>query len=344
MVDLHSLTKPELARLLAEWGFREVHARGVWAYLYRRLARSPLEMSDLPPRLRLKMESAAFVPEIGLARQTVADQGATYKYLLELRDGRRVETVQMRHLQRTTACLSTQVGCAVGCVFCATGQMGFDRSLTAGEIVGQAVFVRRALGLSGERLRNLVLMGMGEPLLNYNAVMTALDILRDQGGFSISPKRVTLSTAGVIPGIIRLADERRPYSLAVSLHAATHAERVALVPAARAWPLPELMAACRYYAKQTEQKIFFEWTFIRDQNDSVDHARELALLLRDIPAHLNLIPLNTTAGYAGQPGELDSLTRFQQVLREHSIPSTVRQRRGLDIAAGCGQLAIADPR
>jgi 23S rRNA (adenine2503-C2)-methyltransferase len=248
----------------------------------------------------------------------------------------------MRYRDRVTACLSSQVGCALGCVFCATGQLGFTRDLTVGEIVAQAVFVARQIRESNERLRNVVLMGMGEPLLNYDAVMTALEILHDSGGLAIGAKQITLSTVGVIPGIVRLADERRPYSLAVSLHAATQAERLALIPAARPWPLDELMDACRYYTERLQRKIFFEWTLIADENDSVEHARSLGELLRGIPAQVNLIPLNPTAGFVGEPALNDSVQRFRSILAEYHIPVTVRQRRGLDIAGGCGQLAGAE--
>ncbi len=204
--------------------------------------------------------------------------------------------------------------------------------------MAQALFVRcRAVGL--QRLRNLVLMGMGEPLINYDAVMKALEILSDQQVLGIGGKQITISTVGVIPGIIRLADERRPYSLAVSLHAASQAERAAIVPAARAWPLDELLQACRYYTRQLDRKIFFEWTLIHGQNDSADEARSLAALVRDIPAQINLIPLNHTAGFAGLPGDQKSLRQFKAILQESGVPTTVRQRRGIDVAAGCGQLA-----
>ncbi len=182
-------------------------------------------------------------------------------------------------------------------------------------------------------------MGMGEPLLNYDAVMRAIDIFRDASGLAIAGKRITLSTVGVIPGIIRLADERRPCSLAVSLHAATQAERAALVPAANTWPLDELIEACRYYTRTAGRRIFFEWTLIDGQNDTPEQAEALASLVAGMPAHINLIPLNRTAGYDGQPAHSPAAARFQAVLREHGLPATFRQRRGLDIAAGCGQLA-----
>ena len=270
--------------------------------------------------------------------------GFTRKYLLGLADGHRIETVLMRFTGRVTACISSQVGCAMGCVFCATGQMGYTRHLTPGEIVAQAVHVARALRRQPEpaRLRNIVLMGMGEPLHNYDAVMKAIDILRDPNGLALAAERITLSTVGVVPGILRLAAEKRPLHLAVSLHAATQEERAALVPAARKWPLDELMAACRTYSTTTGRRIFYEWTLIDGKNDSPEHARAVGRLLQGLPAQVNLIPLNPTGGYAGTPTPSEAARRFQKVLiDEFDLPSTVRQRRGIDIAAGCGQLAVA---
>jgi 23S rRNA (adenine2503-C2)-methyltransferase len=184
-------------------------------------------------------------------------------------------------------------------------------------------------------------MGMGEPLHNYDAVMHAVDILRDSNGLAVAGERITISTVGVVPGILRLAAEKCPAHLAVSLHAATQAERAVLVPVAKKWPLDELMAACRTYSEQTGRRIFYEWTLIEGKNDSPEHARAVGHLLRGLPAQVNLIPLNPTAGYGGLPTRTEAAKQFQKILREEfQLPSTVRQRRGIDIAAGCGQLAV----
>lgn len=226
----------------------------------------------------------------------------------------------------------------MGCVFCATGQMGFVRHLRPGEIVAQVLHANRQLAESGTRLRNLVLMGMGEPLHNYDAVMDALEIISDTRGANIGPSRITISTVGVVPGILRLAEERRPYSLAVSLHGADEQERGALVPASQKWPLAELIEACRHYSSVMEGKIFFGWTLIAGRNDSVETARRVAGLLAGIRAHVNLIPLNPTDGFSGTASAEQAAYDFQRTLLEAGIPSTIRQRRGIDVAAGCGQL------
>jgi 23S rRNA (adenine2503-C2)-methyltransferase len=355
-INLYDLTREELRALLARWELSPVHADRLWNYLYLELAESvsPETMPQLPAKVHVRLAAETTLGVLPTAIETDSSDGFTRKYLLTLADGERIETVLMRFTGRVTACISSQVGCAMGCVFCATGQMGYTRHLTPGEIVAQAVHVARALAsktasgqcnviryIPRERLRNVVLMGMGEPLHNYDAVMHAIEILRDCNGLALGAERITLSTVGVVPGILRLAREKRPMHLAVSLHAATQSERAALVPAAKKWPLDELMAACRSYSETTGRRIFYEWTLIDGKNDSPEHARAVGALLRGLPAQVNLIPLNPTSGYDGAPTRSDAAKRFQKILAdEFKLPSTVRQRRGIDIAAGCGQLAV----
>jgi 23S rRNA (adenine2503-C2)-methyltransferase len=340
--DLYSLTHAELAALVESWGFSPVHAARLWRNLYLGLAGPHGAFEGIPERVRTRLEAATRVGELPARLEMESTDGHTRKYLLGLADGERIETVLMRFTGRATACVSSQAGCAMGCVFCATGQMGYRRQLSAGEIVSQAVHVARALRSApgGRRLRNVVFMGMGEPLHNYDAVMRASDILRDPAGLGLSAERITLSTVGVVPGIRRMADEGSPIHLAVSLHAATQEERAALVPAARRWPLDELMDACRHFCGALGRRIFFEWTLIDGRNDSAGHAHAVGRLIRGLPAQVNLIPLNPTAGYSGAPSRSDAARRFQRILADgYGLPSTVRQRRGIDIAAGCGQLA-----
>jgi 23S rRNA (adenine2503-C2)-methyltransferase len=340
MIELYGLHRAALTQVVRERGGSERDARRLWRYLYREAVESWEAMPDLPQRLRERLATeTGWTPVRPVAEAQSAD-GLTDKALLAFADGQQVETVRMRQRGRTTYCLSSQAGCALGCVFCATGQQGFRRDLTAAEIVAQAMFAqRRSPRRDSSERRNIVMMGMGEPLLNYDAVLAALDILCDPGGCAIGFKQVTISTVGVVPGIVRLADEARPFSLAVSLHAATQEERRAIVPTAGAWPLDALLEACQYYVRLRGRKIFFEWTLIRDTNDTPEHARRVGRLLAGLPAHVNLIPLNPTEGFAGAATSLDAARLFQQTLSEYGLPSTVRQRRGVEIAAGCGQLA-----
>jgi 23S rRNA (adenine2503-C2)-methyltransferase len=341
-IDLYSLTRPELGALVKSWGLSPVHAAKVWKYLYLGQAASLAEFPELPRRVRERLVAATRVGTLPVLVETESSDGFTKKYLLGLEDGEQIEAVLMRFKGRATACVSSQAGCAMGCVFCATGQMGYRRQLSSAEIVAQVVHVARALGASADpgRLRNVVFMGMGEPLHNYEAVMKAVNVLLDPSGLGLSAERVTISTVGVVPGIRRMADEGCPVHLAVSLHAATQEGRLALLPAARKWPLDELMDACRHYCTTLGRRIFFEFTLIDGKNDSAEHAHAVGRLITDLPAQVNLIPLNPTAGYGGAPSRSEAARRFQRILADdYALPSTIRQRRGIDIAAGCGQLA-----
>lgn len=343
--SLLDLPLRQLKEELVAAGLSPVHARPLWRRLHHDLQWDPSTPIDVPPPLRrwiadhLVNRPRFHIETPTEAAHILSTDGLTRKFLLRLMDGQTVETVVMSYQGRQTACVSTQAGCAMGCVFCATGQMGFVRHLRAGEIVAQVRHIQRSLRAAGRPdLRNLVLMGMGEPLHNYDAVLDALEIISDPGGLNIGPSRITLSTVGIVPGILRLAEERQPYHLAVSLHGATDEERSALLPIGRRWPLKELMEACRTYCGQTGRHIFFEWTLIAGTNDSPGQAARLAALLEGVPAHVNLIPLNPTGGYQGSATAADAAKEFQRVLRAAGIPSTLRQRRGIDVAAGCGQL------
>ncbi len=343
--SLLDLTLAELEREFVVAGLSPLHARALWRALHHGLKQDFSDATDFLPPLRRWVaqqvggERRFFIEAPNQTADIASTDRLTRKFLLRLADGQTIETVVMGFKGRHTACLSTQAGCAMGCVFCATGQMGFVRHLRPGEIVAQVRHAQLALHAAGsEGLRNLVLMGMGEPLHNYDSVMTALEIITDRRGLNIGPSRITISTVGVVPGILRLAMERRPYHLAVSLHGATEAERSALVPASQRWPLAELMAACRSYFARTGRRIFFEWTLIAGANDSPAQAERLGVLLTGLDAHVNLIPLNPTDGFTGTATPSAVAKAFQQVLQTAGIPSTIRQRRGIDVAAGCGQL------
>lgn len=337
-IDLLSLRYDDLVTLFNDWGHGEYHAGLVWRYLYEDRVSTVDDMPGLRPDLYSRLTDNTRIGSLAERLSVHSQDGSTDKYLLALQDGQTIETVLMQYPGRATACVSTQVGCAMGCVFCATGQMGFVQHLTAGEIVAQVLHVIDDLEQKDEQLRNIVLMGMGEPLHNYDATMTAIDILTDDRGLAIGPRYITLSTVGIPHAIRRLADEGRSINLAVSLHAATDSERSAIVPVNKRWPLSQLLDACRYYIQKRGRRIFFEFALISGKNDSEIQAHAVGQLLGDLQAHLNLIPLNPTNGYDGQPSDEEAIHRFQLILAEYGLPSTVRQRRGIDVDAGCGQL------
>jgi 23S rRNA (adenine2503-C2)-methyltransferase len=337
----YDVDRAGVAALLSARGEPRFRADQVWHGLYERLA-TPAEMTDVPAALRSWLDDA-LPPALSLVAESVSDAGDTVKWLWSLGDGARIETVLMAYPDRVTVCVSTQAGCAMACGFCATGQAGFSRHLTVGEIVEQVVrAAQRARSPEGgrRRLANVVFMGMGEPLANYDRVWGAVERLHDDVG--LSARHLTLSTVGLVPGIRRLAGERLPVNLAVSLHAANDALRDELVPINRRWPLSVLMEACGAYLDAKGRRLSFEWALIDGINDRRSDALELAELARPLGAHVNLIPLNPTPGY-GMPGTPPAGVRsFRDLLRALGVNATVRQNRGTDIDAACGQLAAAD--
>jgi 23S rRNA (adenine2503-C2)-methyltransferase len=266
----------------------------------------------------------------------------TSKSLFRLADDQAIETVLMRYKKRRTLCISTQAGCALGCVFCATGQMGFRRNLTSGEILEQVIFFERILRQAGESLTNVVVMGMGEPLQNYENTMAAIGRLNHPKGLKMGARRFTVSTVGLVPQIIRFAREQKQVNLAVSLHAADDELRSSILPVNKKYPLGDLMDACRQYVDLTHRRISFEWALIHDVNDSLEQAMKLAGLLKGLLCHVNIIPLNPTQGYAGSATTRERAKNFQAVLETKGIPCTIRVRRGIEIQAGCGQLVTDD--
>lgn len=338
MIELYELELSELEAYLAAWGEPPTLAREVWQWLYSRCVTDFSRMLSLPPSLRARLASDTRVTTPILLAHEEAPGGEARKDLLQLEDGEQVEVVRLRYRRRYSGCISTQVGCACGCAFCATGQMGFVRDLTAGEIVAQVTHLQRELMEHQRQLSNVVLMGMGEPLLNVEATLSAVRRLIDPRAVGIAPRRVTLSTVGIVPGIERLAGEELPIGLAVSLHAATDDLRDRLMPINRRYPLRTLLAAVEQYTHRTQRRVLFEWLLIEGCNDTVEQARALAGLLAGIPAHVNLMRLNPTGGYGGRPAPSVALERFASMLDRAGIPHTVRQRRGSSIAAGCGQL------
>jgi 23S rRNA (adenine2503-C2)-methyltransferase len=344
---LYDLSRPELEALLAGWGEPRYRAGQVWRWLYRRLPAGIAEMSDLPRPLRERLEAETVLGRLEPALDVASRDGSTHKLLFRLPDGQTIESVLMRYgeiegaagVARRTACISSQAGCGMGCVFCATGQMGLLRNLTAGEIVEQVLWFQRQLVAADERLTNIVLMGMGEPLANYGPTLEAIRRLIDPEAFAFGQRRITLSTVGLVPGIERFTAEGLQVNLAVSLHAATDELRNRLVPINRRYPLDRLIAACRAYVAQTHRRLTFEWALIAGVNDDPAQARALAARVKGLLCHVNVIPVNPTRGYAGSPSDRRRVAAFSAVLEEAGIPVTVRVRRGIDIDAGCGQLA-----
>jgi 23S rRNA (adenine2503-C2)-methyltransferase len=342
--QLYDLDFLALQSLLESWGEPAYRARQMWEWLYVHRVDSFERMTNLPKSLRERLvrEMPIGVPEVVDTVRSKDDE--TRKDLLQLADGETVEAVLMRYERRRTACISTQVGCAVGCPFCATGQMGLRRNLTSGEIVAQVLHFARILHVEGERLSNVVFMGMGEPLLNYDASLSAIHRITDPQGLNIGQRHITLSTAGVVPGIKELANEVGHHdgplqiTLAISLHAATDPLRDQLVPMNRRYNLDALFEACHHYIRHTGRRVSFEWALIEGANDTPRQARALAARMVGMLAHVNLIPLNPTAGYDGEPTLNETLHAFTKALDRRHVPHSVRLRRGIDIQAGCGQL------
>ncbi|MBX3285699.1 MAG: 23S rRNA (adenine(2503)-C(2))-methyltransferase RlmN [Actinobacteria bacterium] len=325
-------TRAELAELLVDQPRYRVDQ--VWQGLHDH-GTDPHVWSNLPKALRAEL-AEALPPALELAAESVSDDGQTVKWLWRLADGQQVETVLMRYPDRATVCVSSQAGCAMACGFCATGQAGFDRHLTTGEIVEQVVRARGRAAADGQRLSNVVFMGMGEPFANYDRTWDA--VVRIHGDLGLSARHLTLSTVGVVPGIRRLAEADLPVNLAVSLHVANDRERDELVPINRRYPLSVLAEACRAYLDATHRRLSFEWALIDGVNDTDRHARELADYARPLRAHVNLIPLNPTPGYPVRGTPPERVLAFADRLAGLGVNATVRRTRGTDIDAACGQL------
>ena len=304
----------------------------VWDGLYGQLV-DPASITNLPKPLRARL-AEALPPALEQTAESVSDGGDTVKWLWTLAGGATVETVLMHYDDRSTVCVSTQAGCAMACSFCATGQAGFERHLHAGEIVEQVVVAARHA--RPRRLSNVVFMGMGEPLANYDATWAAVE--RIHGSLGLSARHLTISTVGLVPGIERLTGESLPVNLAVSLHAANDRLRDELVPINRRYPIERLLAACADYVEATRRRLSFEWALIDGVNDSERDALELADVARTVRAHVNLIPLNPTPGYAVRGTPPDRVRWFRDRLDRAGVNATVRQNRGTEIDAACGQL------
>jgi 23S rRNA (adenine2503-C2)-methyltransferase len=336
---IYDLDRTDIKDLLASWKQPAFRVNQIWEGLYRNLKSSPAQWSNLPGGLKTRLATDTVFQALTPIDTLRSSDGETVKTLFTTHDGKSVEAVLMKYNHRRTLCISSQAGCAMNCVFCATGQMGFSRSLSSGEIVEQVLYYARMLAAEDEHVTNVVVMGMGEPFHNYDNTLAAVDRLNDSQGFNLGGRRFTISTVGLVPMIRRFTDEHRQVNLAVSLHAANDELRSSLLPVNKKYPLDELIPACRDYVDITGRRITFEWALIQDVNDSPQDARQLINLVRGMLCHVNVIPLNPTHEYTGKSTPITRAREFTAVLEEFGIPCTIRLRRGIEIQAGCGQLA-----
>jgi 23S rRNA (adenine2503-C2)-methyltransferase len=351
---IYDYSMTDLARLLKEWKQPAYRAEQIWQGLYRNYWNKASEFSNLPIDLRKCLEDFFIFNPLSPDIFLESSDGETIKTQFKLFDGKAIEAVLMKYDPRAgmrenqnlsivqgrrTICISTQAGCAMGCVFCATGQMGCKRHLSTGEIVAQVIYYARLLHDHGEVLTNIVVMGMGEPFHNYDHTMTAIDRLNDPKGYNFGARRFTISTVGLVPGIRRFTSEKRQVNLAISLHAATDEMRASMLPVDKRYPIDELLESCRDYIAATGRRITFEWALINGVNDTPEQAHLLATKLKGMLCHVNAIPLNPTEGYSGKVTTRRRAREFKEILTSSGIPCTIRLRRGIDIAAGCGQLA-----
>ncbi len=355
MSYIFDLDLESIQNMMAGWRQPGYRARQLWQALYHDLALFPLEINTLPNSLRQNLASEFGQGQVNgqvtfsrlspVSIQHSSDR-QTQKTLFHLSDNRLIEAVLMSYDRRQTLCISSQSGCAMGCVFCATGQMGFFRNLTKGEIIEQVLFYARELASQEKAVTNVVIMGMGEPFHNYENTLGAIDCLNHPEGLNLGARRFTISTVGLVPMIKRFADEKRQVNLAVSLHAADDELRQSMLPVNKKYPLAELMLACKEYIDKTHRRLTFEWALIDNINDTPEQAIKLAKLLSGLKSpdgnllvHVNAIPLNPTHKYAGKSTTRQRAADFAAELEKFGIPCTVRVRRGIDIQAGCGQLA-----
>lgn len=336
---IFDFSKKEIEQELSLWDEPAYRARQVWDGLHHNLWNEPTQFTNLPKRLREKLESQYDFETLHFEREIRSADLLTEKSLFKLRDGHYIESVLMLYEKRQSICISTQSGCGMGCIFCASGQMGFKRNLTTGEIVEQTYWLARKLRRSSKEITNIVYMGMGEPFQNFENVMKSIEIICDPEGMNLSERRITISTVGLIPFIYKFSSMRQQINLAISLHAPNDELRNQLVPINKTNNIDDLMQACKSYIKETGRRITFEYALIKGVNDDLALASSLSSLLKGMICHVNLIRLNPSKYYEGVPSSHDQTMQFKKILQESGIPCTIRLRRGIEISAGCGQLA-----
>ena len=335
--SIYSLELNELKQWLSDNGEKPFRADQIFDWLYVKRAKTVDDMTNLSKELRTKLDEAFIFTVLKTAVQQESADG-TIKFLFELHDGYSIETVLMRHDYGNSVCVTTQVGCRIGCTFCASTLGGLKRNLEAGEIVAQVVKVQQALDEAGERVSSIVIMGIGEPFDNYDEMMSFLHIVNHEKGLNIGARHITVSTSGIVPKIYKFADEKTQINFAVSLHAPNDELRTKLMPINRAYKLNDLMEAIRYYTEKTGRRITFEYGLFGGENDSVAHAEELAALIKGIKCHVNLIPVNYVPerDYVRTPR--NKIFEFEKTLKKNGVNATIRREQGTDIDAACGQL------
>ncbi|ADL07792.1 23S rRNA (adenine(2503)-C(2))-methyltransferase RlmN [Thermosediminibacter oceani] len=332
--NLKGMTVEELQDFIVSLGEPPYRARQIFRWIYKGVTDFE-KMTDLPRTLVEKLKELSYIDKIGIYKKFQSRKDATVKYLFLLSDNNIIESVKMEHSYGVSVCVSSQVGCAMGCAFCASTIDGLKRSLNSGEMVDQILVIQEDIK---KRISHVVIMGSGEPLLNYDELIKFLNIINSPLAFNISYRRITVSTCGIVPEIRRLADEGLPITLSVSLHAPEDDLRDKLVPVNRRYPILELLDACKYYIIKTNRRITFEYALISDVNDSKECAVKLARLLKGLLCHVNLIPLNPVRERDFMRSKPENIRLFQEILRHYGISVTVRQEMGADIEAACGQL------
>ena len=336
MVEIKNLNLKELEAFVQSLGLEKYRAKQIAQWIYKKRVKTFAEMTNISKQTRKLLSEKAVIDVLKLVKVEESSDG-TRKYLFELSDGNRIESVFIPERDWNTLCVSTQVGCPVGCTFCLTAKDGFTRNLTAAEIVDQYIHVQRDVG-EGRRISNVVFMGMGEPLLNFDNVKKAVEIMTHRDMLDLSMRKITISTVGIVPGIERMAKEMNKVKLAVSLHATTDEVRERLVPLNRKYSIKDIMRALRRYPADNIRRIMIEYVMLKDVNDSLADAKRLVRLVKGIPVKVNLIPFNYYPGALFKPTPREKIEAFQRVLWDHNIAAFIRDSRGQDISAACGML------
>lgn len=333
-VNLLDFTLEELSDYIVSLGYEKYRAKQIFAWLYKGV-KNFSEMTNIKKDLRLKLEESSYIGKLEIVNQLVSKIDGTIKYLLMLQDSNVIECVLMKYIHGLTVCISSQVGCKMGCSFCASTKTGFDRNLSAGELIDQIITIQKDVG---KRISNVVLMGIGEPLDNYDNVIKFLRILNDENGLNIGFRHISLSTCGIVPKILKLAKQNIPLTLSISLHAPNDELRSQLMPINKKYCIDKLIEACKIYTRKTKRRITFEYALINKLNDTKENALMLVNKIKGMLCHVNLIPVNTIEGEAYVKSSRENIENFKNILKQHKIEATIRRELGSDIAAACGQL------